>query len=398
LRLEWLMHWPNPRRLHHNFSERQRVQTFDYIVLGLGGMGSAALHNLAARGLRVLGLDRFEAGHDRGSSHGQTRIIRQAYFEHPDYVPLLKRAYEHWGTLESVSGTQLAHWCGLLLCGPDQGETIAGAQLASRRHNLDIDELSEHDCRERFPGFRIPAGYTTLFEPQAGFLYVEKSVTTFIDQARQLGAEVRTDQRVLDWTATQHAVRVQVENDIYEAAGLILTAGAWSTNLTKCDLPLTVLRKPLFWFPINSGEISRSVDSGAFYFEMPSGAFYGFPSTDGQTLKLAEHTGGLVVEDPLEVNRDVMPDDLQRLGPFIEHVMPGLSAKPAAHCVCMYTVTPDQHFIVDRHPEWSPVTLGAGFSGHGYKFAPVIGEALADLAVAGTTELPIDFLSAARFD
>ena len=150
------------------------AQVFDYIVLGLGGFGSAAVYHLAARGLRVLGLEQFETGHDRGSSHGQTRIIRQAYFEHPDYVPLLKRAYQQWQDLERSSHTELANWCGLLLCGPEHGETIAGARLASATHGLTIDTVSVAERSARFPGFRIPADFTTLFEPRAGFLRVEE--------------------------------------------------------------------------------------------------------------------------------------------------------------------------------------------------------------------------------
>jgi sarcosine oxidase len=383
--------------LRLDFKESSVAQVYDYIVLGLGGFGSAALYHLAARGLRVLGLEQFEAGHDRGSSHGQTRIIRQAYFEHPDYVPLLKRAYEQWTALESVSQTSLANWCGLLLCGPERGETIAGARLASATHDLQIDDLSATDCREEFRGFQIPAGFSTLFEPQAGFLRVETCVTTYIDQARRLGVVIHARHGVTNWTSTQHAVRVCVEDEEYEAAGLVLTPGAWASTLAHCDLPLTVLRKPLFWFPLDHTEFSPTSHGPAFYFEMPTGAFYGFPSTDGETMKLAEHTGGLIVDDPLQVERNVIPDDLERLVPFIEQVIPGLPTQPQSHSVCMYTVTPDRHFIVDRHPEWSPVVLGAGFSGHGYKFAPVIGEALADLVTEHATELPIEFLSASRF-
>jgi len=373
------------------------AQVFDYIVLGLGGFGSAAVYHLAARGLRVLGLEQFETGHDRGSSHGQTRIIRQAYFEHPDYVPLLKRAYQQWQDLERSSHTELANWCGLLLCGPEHGETIAGARLASATHGLTIDTVSVAERSARFPGFRIPADFTTLFEPRAGFLRVEECVQTLVASARRLGAVIRTQQRVSGWTSTQQMVRVQVADQTYEAAGLVLTPGAWATSLTDCDLPLTVLRKPLFWFPVPASGFSDREHGPAYYFEMESGTFYGFPSTDGQTMKLAEHTAGLVVDDPGRVERNVLPDDLRRLVPFIEQVIPGMPTQPQSHSVCMYTVTPDRHFIVDRHPEWSPVVLGAGFSGHGYKFAPVIGEALADLVMEHTTDLPIGFLSADRF-
>jgi len=372
-------------------------QVFDCIVLGLGGFGSAAVYQLASRGLRVLGLEQFGAGHDRGSSHGQTRIIRQAYFEHPDYVPLLKRAYQQWQDLEHSSHKQLANWCGLLLCGPEQGETIAGARLASATHDLTIDEVSADERCARFPGFRVPADFTTLFEPRAGFLRVEECVQTLIAGARELGAVIRTHQPVNGWTSTQQVVRVQVADTTYEAAGLVLTPGAWAPAVTGCDLPLTVLRKPLFWFPVPADGFADRDHPPAYYFEMESGAFYGFPSTDGQTMKVAEHTGGLVVDDPAEVERNVIPDDLQRLVPFIQQVFPGMPTQPQSHAVCMYTVTPDRHFIVDRHPEFAPVVLGAGFSGHGYKFAPVIGEALADLVMEHTTDLPIGFLSADRF-
>jgi sarcosine oxidase len=378
---------------------------FETIVVGTGGFGSSCLYHLACRGVNVLGLDRFRPGHDRGSSHGGTRIIRQAYFEHPDYVPLLRRAYSQWRELETWSGHALMRICGLFLAGPPDGEAVAGTRLAAKAHGLEIQNLSSADLASaaglRFPGFQIPEDFDVVVEPAGGYLHVEACVRTHIDLACKAGAEHRGGQTIVGWESNGRTVRVRTETDEYEAASLILTPGAWANGVLK-NIPglptLRVLRKTMHWHPVRSNVYDTDNDGKGFFFEMPYGTFYGFPSLDGATLKLAEHTGGEPVSDPFQIDRSLRDSDTQPISRFLREVMPDVDPKGDRHSVCMYTVTPDGHFVVDRHPEYKNVFFGAGFSGHGFKFTSVLGEALADLAINGKTDLPIDFLSLARFE
>lgn len=379
---------------------------FEIIIVGTGGFGSSCLYQLARRGVRVLGLDRFSAGHDRGSSHGDTRIIRQAYFEHPDYVPLLLRAYELWQELESASGRDLMTLCGLLLAGRPDGEAVSGARLAARLNGIQIDDVqTDSSSKEtlhsaRLSGFRIPDGFEAVFESVGGYLQVEDCVQTHIELACQAGAEHRTGESIVSWSSDGRTVRVRTEAGEYEAAALILTPGAWASQLLESMPempPLTVLRKTLHWNQVRSSVYDVANGGCGFFFEMPYGTFYGFPSIDGRTLKVAEHSGGELAGDPLTVDRSLKDSDTQPISRFLQEVMPDVEVETDRHVVCMYTMTPDSHFIVDRHPEHRNVYFGAGFSGHGFKFTSVLGEALADLAINGETSLPIDFLKLSRF-
>lgn len=375
-------------------------ETFDVVVVGTGGFGSSCIYHLAKRGLRVVGLDRFPVAHDRGSSHGDTRIIRQAYFEHPDYVPLLLRSYELWRELEAESGRDLMRLCGLIVAGPPGGDAVAGAKLAASQHGLDLQSLDVSTASDRFPAFRVPPGFEAVFEPAAGFLFVEDCVSTHIELAEQNGAAVQTDEAVVDWSSNGNHVRVITESQTYEAASLVLTPGAWAgliPHLVDCLPPIEVRRKPLLWHPVSKPHFHVDAGMPGFYFEMPDGEFYGFPSLDGKTLKLAQHNGGEVVSDPLTVDRSLRPADVEPISGFLRTAMPEVDPKPARHAVCLYSMSPDSHFLVDRHPQFANVVFGVGFSGHGFKFTSVIGEAIADLVESGSTDLPIDFLSLKRF-
>jgi sarcosine oxidase len=371
---------------------------YDCIVLGVGGFGSSALYHAACRGFSVLGIEQFEFAHDRGSSHGQTRIIRKAYFEHPDYVPLLLRAYELWRGLEAEHGSPLMHLCGLMLAGPAEGETIAGAKLAARLHGIGLQDVARFEAKRQFPGFRIPDSFSIVHEPEAGYLEVENCVRAHVVAAVRRGAIIATDETVLDWRPVGKSIRIRTSKTEYETPRMIITAGPWAAQmLSDLSIPLQVVRKPLFWFPTRSASYRRENGGAAFYFEVPYGHFYGFPSIDQTTVKVAEHTGGDAVADPLAVDRAQRPNDLLLLGRFVRECLPDLEPVPSDHAVCMYTLTPDRHFVVDGHPKHENIAFGAGFSGHGFKFTPVIGEALVDLVAEGHTRQPIGFLSAARF-
>jgi sarcosine oxidase len=362
-------------------------------------MGSAACLHLARRGARVLGLEQFPLVHDRGSSHGESRIIRQAYFEHPDYVPLLLRTYEHWRELEQVTNRTLFHQTGLILSGPAEGETIVGARLSARLHGLHVESLDSPTATARWPSFSFPADHVIEFEPAAGTLLVEACVKAHVDEARRHGADLRDNQTVRGWSSDGSTVVVRTDSNEFHAKSLVVTAGAWaSRSVADLGVPLKVLRKFVAWFPVRDREYRVSHGTPTYFFEQPHGTFYGFPSLDGQTVKVAEHSGGEQVTDPASVDRERHESDTARLCDFVAAHLPGIEPNVVRHSVCLYTVSPDQHFVVDQHPRWKNVAIACGFSGHGFKFAPVMGEALADLVQHGRTSLPIGFLGLSRFD
>ena len=382
------------------------MATYDCIVLGVGGFGSSAVYHLAKRGVSVLGIEQHGIAHDLGSSHGDTRVIRKAYFEHPSYVPLLHRAYECWDGLQQAyadftnANAEGLLWnqCGLLSCGPAEGIAISGTREAISAHRLPCEELSLAECTNRFPGFDVPRDFAALFEPEAGYLFVERCVEANCALAQELGATIKTNQPVIEWKAGERGVQVKTTDAVFHADQLIITAGAWASRVLKeLSLPLRIRRKSLFWHKTSNSTFNVDHGGCTFLFEMPYGVFYGFPSIDAASLKLAEHSGGEIVDDPDAIDRSLSHRDTTSIQRFIAETMPSLHHTADRHCVCMYTMTPDEHFIIDHHPNHRNVILAAGFSGHGFKFTSSIGEALTDLSLDGMTELPIDFLSLARF-
>lgn len=371
---------------------------YDVIVLGTGGVGSAAAFHLARRGARVLGLDRFAAGHDRGSSHGQTRIIRQAYFEHPDYVPLLKRAYPLWAELEELSGEKLYHEVGLIEIGPPDGIVVRGVLESARKHGLDVESIRPTDASERFPGFAIPDGYAAVYERRAGYLLVERCVMAHLAAALRHGASLKTNLSVKEWRIDGTDVIVETsDGQSFRAGRLVITTGAWAQDfLAGLGIELRVLRKHLHWYASDQGPYRPIDGCPAFFYELPEGMYYGFPAVDARGVKVGEHNGGSAVTDPLHVDRGVEPDERARVESFLAGHMPRVSRHATDHTVCLYTMSADEHFIVDRHPQHQQVVFAAGLSGHGFKFTGVLGQALADLTLEGKTTLPIDFLRVSR--
>lgn len=375
------------------------MERHETIVLGIGGVGSAALYHLAKRGVRAIGVDRFNPPHDRGSSHGQTRVIRQAYFEHSNYVPLLKEAYRLWHGLESVTGKRLFHKIGLVEIGPPHGEVVPGVLRAADEHSIEVESLTAEQIGRRWPGLHLDGNLVGVFEPAAGYLRVEECVTAHLEAACNAGAEIIAETEVLSWTATDADVRVRMANG-EEIAGnrLIITAGAWAGQLlSHLNVSLRVLRKSLFWFATDDEHYDVASGMPVFLFELPTGVFYGFPSLDKRGVKFAEHTAGELVVDPLAVDRTINSHEQRRLIDVLSQHLPGVSSRVTDHSICLYTMSPDEHFLVDRHPAHANVVFAAGLSGHGFKFTPVLGRALAELALDGGTELPVKFLSPKRF-
>ncbi|WP_421725568.1 N-methyl-L-tryptophan oxidase [Bauldia sp.] len=368
----------------------------DVIVIGTGGIGSAATYQLARRGARVIGLDRFPGGHAHGSSHGETRIIRKAYFEHPDYVPLLERAYALWAEAEAEAGETLFRRVGLVESGPPDGVLVAGVRAAARDHALPLDNLTGEETAARWP-FRLPDSAEAVFEADAGFLFVERSVCAYLRLAQTHGAELVTGASVTGWRPDGDGFVVETTDRSYRADRLVITAGAWARDLlADLAIPLLVRRKHLHWYACDDPAMTADADCPCFFFQTADGLFYGFPAVEGGGVKVAEHTGGVDIADPLTDDKAVEPDDRARVETFIRACLPTVTTNPVDHAVCYYTVSPDEHFIVDRHPDHPGVVFAAGLSGHGYKFAPVLGEVLADLALAGRTAQPIEFLGLDR--
>jgi monomeric sarcosine oxidase len=375
------------------------MERYDAIVLGIGGVGSAALYHLAKRGIRAIGIDRFSPPHDRGSSHGQSRVIRQAYFEHSDYVPLLREAYRLWHELETLSETKLFHQIGLVEVGPSDGVVVPGVLRAADEHRLQVESLTAEQVERRWPGLSVAKQFACVFEPAAGYLRVEDCVKAHIDVACAAGAEIMVDTEVQSWTADGREVRLRTTSG-QEIVGdrLVVTAGAWASQLlADLNVALQVRRKSLFWFAADDPRYDAATGMPVFLFEEPEGVFYGFPQIDERGVKFAEHTGGRTVDDPIVVDLSIDPDEQRRLIDALRRHLPGVSSRVTDHVVCLYTMSPDEHFIVDRHPAYANVVVAAGLSGHGFKFTPVLGRALADLALDGGTNLPINFLSLNRF-
>ncbi|HET6881010.1 MAG TPA: N-methyl-L-tryptophan oxidase [Pirellulales bacterium] len=371
---------------------------YDAIVLGVGGVGSAALCHLARRGLRVLGIERFSPGHARGSSHGGTRIIRQAYFEHPDYVPLVLRAWQLWDELAERRGEPMYEEVGLLQVGPPQGEVVQGVLASARQHALEVEELDADEISRRWPGFHATSELTGAYERRAGYLHVERSVLAHVAEAVAAGAELACDRTAVSWRCEGPDVVVSTDREEIGAAKLVLAAGPWAAGLlADFAVRLAVLRKPVFWLATRDDSYRAARGCPCFLYELPSGIFYGVPQLDERGVKVAEHTAGDVVDDPLSVDRNLHTGDRDRVARFAADYLLRASGEVSDHSVCMYTMTPDRHFIVDHHPSFSQVIVIAGLSGHGFKFIPVLGEVAADLVIDGTTTLPIDFLRMIRF-
>jgi sarcosine oxidase len=376
--------------------------THDVIVAGLGGMGSAAAYQLAGRGKRVLGLERYSPAHDRGSSHGRSRIIRQAYFEGAEYVPLLLRAYELWERLEEETGQELMTLTGGLMIGREEGDLVSGSVASADEHDLPYEMLDAGEIRRRFPAYAPDPETVALYEERAGFLRPEETVRAHLDRAASLGADLRFEEPVLSWEAPEGGVRVETPKGSYQAERLVVSPGAWAPRLlADLDLPLEVTRQVMFWFEPKGGLDPFHPDRFPIFIWEPDDGnmFYGFPAQDDDRgVKAAFFRAGGAPTDPETIDRQVSEEESDFLRDYLAEHVPDLAGRCLDARACMYTNTPDEHFVISAHPDHPQVTIACGFSGHGYKFCSVVGEILADLATEGSTRHPIDLFSPARLD
>lgn len=364
-------------------------------MIGVGGVGSAASFHLAQEGVRVLGIDRFTPPHDLGSSHGLTRAIRKAHFEAPEYTPLVLRAYTLWQELEALTNTHLYRQTGLLQISPEHGMVAEGVKASARSYGLDIAELDAKTAEKMCPGIRVPQGMKILFEKDAGVLRVEACVAAHLEAAKRSGATFHFGCTVHDLSADNNSVSVTTDQGTFHTACVLVCAGAWGNAfLRELNISFRIIQKLMLWFPTNW---NMKITPGCL-FDLPEGYFYFLPQHDEGTLKIGEHTGGRDIRDPLQIDRNVDVMEQRRIEAFISSHLLGVSLPHTRHSICFYTQTPDDHFIIDRHPLHPHILFAAGLSGHGFKFTPTLGELLKDMALHQTPSLSIDFFKASRFD
>ena len=378
------------------------VNSYDAIVMGVGSMGSAACYYLAKRGYKVLGLEQFTISHESGSHAGQSRIIRKAYFEHPDYVPLLEGAYENWKDFERETGEQLYYKTGLLYAGNSTNEIIKGVKLAASLYNIELENLNA----DHYPQFNFPESFEILFEPEAGFITPEKAIRLYAAEAKKNGATIHSNEKVIEWRKDEKNIVVKTNNNIYHCQKLLITAGAWAGKMIPgFSDKIKVTRQFVAWIKTKNDKQFELNNFPCWMIgdDDKHGCYYGFPLLDTKKfgepagLKLAHHLP-LQITDPDNVNRQTTKEDIENLKYCLEKYLPGAFHSVLHSKICLYANSPDENFIIDKLPGHEEnVSIACGFSGHGFKFVSVVGEILADLAIDGKTSLPIGFLNANRF-
>jgi sarcosine oxidase len=372
---------------------------YDVIVAGVGGMGSSACHHLAKRGQRVLGLDRFDLGHTMGSSHGLTRIIRIAYFEGPQYVPLLKRAAQLWKETGDAAGTQLMYTTGSMDIAPEGEGFVESSRQSCLDHDLTHEVLSRKDIERCYPAFHLTPKHIGLWQPDGGFVASERAIYTHAGMAMAKGAELRFNEPVLSWKPTAHGgVEVTTPRTTYTAGSLVLTAGAWMPELVPAlGKAEHIVKQAIGWFGVKRPELFAPDKFPVFILTVDEGNFYGFPLWEHPGFKLGGPHFGREPIDPNDTDRTPSAKQVASIRECLRKYIPDAAGDPLTIKGCMYTVTPDEHFVVDRLPETPQVVAISACSGHGYKFCSVLGEVAADLVTKGETPFDISPFSISRF-
>ncbi|WP_247003491.1 N-methyl-L-tryptophan oxidase [Halosolutus gelatinilyticus] len=375
-------------------------ERYDAVVVGVGGMGSATTYHLAARGIDVLGLERYDVPHTKGSSHGITRIIRRAYYEHPSYIPLIERAYDLWKDLAIETGREVIHRTGSIDAGPEGNVVFEGSRRSCEEYDIPHEVLASEEVTQRFPGYRLPDGHMAVYQPDGGFVVPEQSIVGHAEAAQAAGAEVRARERVVDWKPTpDEGVRVETDRGSYEADALVLAAGAWNYKLADALDGLAVPeRQVLGWFQPDRPSTFAPENFPVWNLKVEEGRFYGLPIYDVPGMKLGKYHHRDERVDPDAYETEPTIEDERVLREVTRRYFPDANGPTMRLATCMFTNSPDEHFILDTLPDHPQVAVGAGFSGHGFKFASVIGEILADLAIDGETDHPIEMFRLDRFD
>ncbi len=371
---------------------------YDVIVIGVGGMGSAACWHLARRGCRVLGLERFDIPHAMGSSHGFNRIIRLGYFEDPSYVPLLRRAYENWRELETRFGEKLLFITGSVDAGPADSRMVEGSLRACREHDLAHEVMSGRELKQRFPGYELPDSHVAVLQGDGGFVSAERAIVAHVTLAQAAGAEIHAREPVLEWNTTASGVRVRTERGTYEAGRLIVAAGSWMADFVPDLRDVAVPeRQVLGWFQPIEPALFTPERFPVFNMEVDDAKFYGFPVWHVPGFKIGRwhHLGETGQADAL--SREVTLRDEAVLRDCVARCFPKANGPTMGLRACFFTNTPDEHFIIDTLPGQPQVIVASPCSGHGYKFCSVIGEVLADFATKDRTSFDLGLHSYKRF-
>jgi sarcosine oxidase len=363
-------------------------------------MGSATVYQLASRGYDVLGLEQYDIPHAQGSSHGVSRIIRIPQYEDERYVPLVRRALELWKDLDEGHPRQLLHQIGNVDVGPASGDSIYHrSKRACDVHGIDHEELSGRELGERFPGYDLPADHRAVYQADGGFLHSEQCIVAHVNGAHEHGATVRAREAVQDWSASEGGVTVRTDRGEYTADSMVATVGAWTGQLFPAlDHLLTPERQVLGWFQPDTPERFSPENFPVFVAEVEEGHFYGFPTYEVPGFKIGKFNHRGETGTPADLAAEPDREDERLLREFVERYVPEAAGPTMGLSTCMFTNTPDEDFILDTHPDHGNVVVGAGFSGHGFKFASVMGEALADLAIEGDTDVPIAQFRLSRFE
>ena len=374
------------------------MPSYDAIVIGVGGMGSAAVYHLARRGLQVLGLEKHAIPHEMGSSHGYSRMIRYTLQEHPSYVPLVRRSYELWHEMEETAGEELMVTTGSIRAGAPNSPFFLNAQEACDLHSIPYEILTASEVNKRFPGYRFPEEISSVYQADGGFLLPERCIVTHVQAAERAGADVHSQETVLDWEVRGDGVQVRTDRDTYTAGRLVVTAGPWAANLVPELAAYAVPeRQVMGWFQPKHPELYAADAFPVFGVFTEEGRYYGFPSHAVPGFKIGRAHHLLQKVDPDAIDREVHPEDEDILRQAVNRYFPLAAGKLLDGKTCMYTNTPDGHFMIGTLDGQPQVSVAAGFSGHGFKFASVIGEIMADLAQNGATEHDINLFRLDRF-
>ncbi len=361
-------------------------------------MGSSAVYNLASRGQKVLGIERFDIPHTEGSSHGVNRIIRLAYYEHPSYVPLLRRAYEMWSEIEIIAGEQLLYKIGSIDTAPAGHEVFEGSLESCIEHGIPHEVLNYQQINDRFPGYKMPPGHMGLYQQDGGFVLSERSIVAYVNAAIADGAEIHARESVSRWEPESGGVRVFTDRAEYTAERLVITAGAWAAGMVPALEELAVPeRQVLAWLQPENPSLFTPDNFPVFNAFFEEGRYYGFPVFGIPGFKIGRYHHLEEVIDPDHVGQQVTQEDEEILRIATARYFPEANGTLMTLKTCMFTNTPDEHFIIDLVPGYPQVSMAAGFSGHGFKFASVVGEILGDLAIDGSTAHEIDLLNVGRF-
>jgi sarcosine oxidase len=372
---------------------------FDVAVVGLGAMGSATLYALARQGVSAVGIERFEPAHRRSSSFGESRVIRLAYFEHPSYVPLLRGAYRAWRDLEAFTKSSILTVTGMIEAGYPGAHVVEGSLRAAREHGLAHEELTAKEVNERFPAFNLPLDWQCIFQPEAGALQPEKAICLQVASARELGATVKLNVRVREVLPVRDHVEVYLDDgSMIEAGSAVVAVGSWIGDvLPELGKVMRLTRQPLMWFNPRQKHLVQPDRMPVFFLQSQGSLTYGLPDIFGTGVKAASHMSEGDITFPEQPRAEVSEAEKERLHSILVQYLPAAAGEITRTSVCVYTRSPNEHFVLGSHPKAPQIVLASPCSGHGFKFSSIFGEILADLATRRATNWPIALFRPDRY-